>query len=42
MGLYHSKRIGSNPYYASYERSFERLKTETDRLKVRDRDAFLP
>ena len=36
MGAHHSKRIGSNPYYAGYERSFERLKSETDKLKVRE------
>ncbi len=34
MGVHWSKKIGSDPYYASYERSFERLKSETDRLKV--------
>lgn len=34
MGAYWSKKIGSDPYYASYERSFEHLKSETDRLKV--------
>ncbi|CAL8460568.1 g97 [Coccomyxa elongata] len=34
MGLLFSRRIGSDPYYASYERSFEHIKAETDRLKV--------
>ena len=27
-------KVGSDPYYASYERSFERLKAESDKLKV--------
>ncbi len=35
MGVIFSRRIGSDPYYASYERSFEHIKAETDRLKVR-------
>lgn len=33
MGAYFSK-IGSDPYYANYERSFQRLRTDIDRLKV--------
>ena len=34
MGAYWSKRIGSDPYYASYERSFKVLKKDIDRIKV--------
>lgn len=34
MGSYFSK-IGSDPYYANYEKSFQRLKTDIDKLKVR-------
>lgn len=33
MGAYFSK-IGSDPYYANYERSFQRLRKDIDRLKV--------
>lgn len=28
-------RIGSDPYYASYDRSLGNIKTELDRLQVR-------
>ncbi|CAK0742861.1 hypothetical protein CVIRNUC_001426 [Coccomyxa viridis] len=34
MGAYWSKRIGSDPYYASYERSFKVLKKDIDRIKI--------
>lgn len=34
MGGYFSK-IGSDPYYANYDKSFQRLKTDIDKLKVR-------
>ncbi len=33
MGGYFSK-IGSDPYYANYEKSFQRLKKDIDRLNV--------
>lgn len=33
MGTYFSK-IGSDPYYANYERSFQRLRKDIDRLRV--------
>ena len=34
MGGYFSK-IGSDPYYANYEKSFLRLKKDIDKLRVR-------
>ena len=34
MGAWHSK-VGSAPFYASFERSLERLKTDAANLKVR-------
>lgn len=34
MGGFLSRKVGSDPYYASYERSFESINAETDRLKV--------
>lgn len=33
MGGYFSK-IGSDPYYANYDKSFQRLKKDIDRLSV--------
>ena len=33
MGAFFS-RIGSDPYYANYDRSLEALKTTTDKLQV--------
>ena len=33
MGGYFSK-IGSDPYYANYDKSLQRLKTDIDKLKV--------
>lgn len=34
MGAFWSKKVGSDTYYASYERSFEVLKRDIDKLKV--------
>lgn len=34
MGVFWSKKVGSDPYYASYERSFEVLKRDIDKIKV--------
>jgi hypothetical protein len=34
MGVFWSKKVGSDPYYASYERSFEVLKKDIDKIKV--------
>ena len=42
MGLALGKRVGSDPYYASYERSFEHLSSELHRLEVRDKPASAP
>ena len=33
MGAYFSK-IGSDPYYANYEKSFQRLRKDIDHLSV--------
>lgn len=35
MGLIFSRRVGSDPYYANYEKSFERLEKECVKLTVR-------
>ena len=42
MGLALGKRVGSDPYYASYERSFEHLSSELHRLEVRYKPASAP
>ncbi len=34
MGGVFSRRVGSDPYYADYERVFKRLRTEVERLQV--------
>ena len=34
MGAFWSKKVGSDTYYASYERSFEVLKRDIDKIKV--------
>lgn len=35
MGAWLSRRVGSEPYYASYEKAFERLEKESAKLLVR-------
>lgn len=35
MGGILSRRVGSDPYYADYERVFKRLRAEIERLHVR-------
>lgn len=35
MGGILSRRVGSDPYYADYERVFKRLRAEMERLHVR-------
>ena len=37
MGAFWSKKVGSDTYYASYERSFEVLKRDIDKIKVPQR-----
>jgi hypothetical protein len=34
MGGVFSRRVGSDPYYADYERVFKRLRSEIERLQV--------
>lgn len=35
MGLVFSRRVGTDPYYANYEKAFERLEKESSRVVVR-------
>lgn len=40
MGAFWSKKVGSDTYYASYERSFEVLKRDIDKIKVPHRSQY--
>ena len=35
MGAFISRRVGTDPYYASYEKAFERLEKESSKILVR-------
>lgn len=35
MGWFSWKRVGSDPYYASYEKSFEKIEKKCDTIEVR-------